>query len=54
MVKRILQSYEEQDAFSGWRKVLFWQPGELRKAKRRYHKKERRQARQEIRDTIGS
>jgi hypothetical protein len=48
--KRINQTGEEQDAFTGWRKLLFWQRGELRRAKRRYHKKERRQGRREVKE----
>jgi hypothetical protein len=48
--KRILQGFPEQDVFTGWRHVLHWQAGVLRKAKRRYHKKERRSGRREIRD----
>jgi hypothetical protein len=47
-MKRIVQTGEEQDAFTGWRKVLFWQRGELKRAKRRYHKKERRLGQREI------
>jgi hypothetical protein len=49
-VKRIVQGWEEQDAFTGWRKVMFWQRGELKRAKRRYHKKERRSGQREIRE----
>lgn len=49
-MKRIVQAREEQDAFTGWRKVLFWQRGELKRAKRRYHKKERRHGQQEARE----
>jgi len=40
---------EEQDAHTGWRHVMFWQRGELRKVKRRSSKRERRQGRAEIR-----
>lgn len=35
---------DEQDAFTGWRKVLYWQRGELRRIKRRAGKRERRAA----------
>lgn len=46
--KRILRSWEEQDAFTTWRRYMFWQRGELRKAKRRLSKRERRSKRQDI------
>lgn len=42
MARRII-SPEEQDAYTGWRKVMFWQRGELAKVKRRTHKRERRE-----------
>lgn len=49
MTRRPLVSWEQEDAFTGWRKVMFWQRGELRKIKRRESKLERRRARDEIR-----
>jgi hypothetical protein len=50
MAKRIVQSFEENDTFTGWRRVSPWKSGRLRRAKRRYHKKERRWGRREIRE----
>lgn len=47
MARRIV-SMEEQDAYTGWRKVMFWQTGELKKIKRRTHKRERREAKASI------
>lgn len=34
-----LKSGDEYDVFSGWRKVLSWNPGQIKKIKRRYWKK---------------
>jgi hypothetical protein len=47
---RPVQNFEEEDAFSGWRKVMHWRPGEIKAIKRRYHRKERRWARRDIGD----
>lgn len=43
-MKRRCVGGDEYDAFTGWRQVLFWQRGELRKIKRRASKRERRTA----------
>lgn len=43
-MKRACVNGDEQDAFTGWRHVMFWQRGELRKIKRRASKRERRTA----------
>jgi hypothetical protein len=45
--------YEEQDAFTPWRKYLHWQRGELRKIKRRAAKRMRREGRQEAEEGRG-
>jgi hypothetical protein len=45
---RGIKDWEQQDAFTGWRKVMFWQRGELRRIKRRAAKRDRRDARAEI------
>lgn len=50
MTRRPLTSWEQQDAFSGWRRVMFWQRGELRKIKRRESRLQRRRARAEIQE----
>jgi hypothetical protein len=44
-MKRACADGYEQDAFTGWRHVYHWRPGELRKIKRRANKRERRTAR---------
>jgi len=49
VTRRPLTSYEQNDAFTGWRKYLHWHRGELRKAKRRESKLDRRRGRDEIR-----
>jgi hypothetical protein len=48
MSKRPPRDGDEQDAFSKWRGVVFWQAGELRTIKRRAAKRDRRLARSEI------
>lgn len=45
---RRIEGWDEQDAYTGWRRMLFWQTGELKKTKRRTHKKERREAKSHI------
>jgi hypothetical protein len=42
MTERIPLTWDEYDAFTRWRKVLYWQRGELRKIKRGYNKRVRR------------
>jgi len=41
---------DEWDAFTSWRKVLFWQRGELRRIKRGFNKRQRKSARQTSRN----
>lgn len=49
-MKRIIVNGDEQDAYTGWRKVLVWtsRPGAVKSVKRRTHRRERREARQWI------
>jgi len=37
-----LKSGDEQDALTGWRKVLSWRAGQRKKIKRRYNKRIRK------------
>lgn len=48
---RQIKNSEEQDVYTGWRKVLIWasRPGAIKKVKRRTHKRERREAKAELR-----
>lgn len=48
-MKRACHDADEQDAFTGWRKYLRWKRGELRKIKRRASKRDRQQAKAQIR-----
>lgn len=48
-MKRACHDADEYDAFTGWRKYLYWKPGELKKIKRRASKRDRWRARAEIR-----
>jgi hypothetical protein len=42
---------DEQDAYSRyWRPMIFWKRGQLAAIKRRTHKRERREAREQIRE----
>lgn len=44
--------WDEADAYTGWRRVLAYldRPGAVKKIKRRTHKRERREAKREIRE----
>lgn len=48
MSRRRIITSEEEDAYTGWRKVMIWQRGELAKIKRRTHKRERREGKAAI------
>lgn len=52
--KRIIKTADEQDAYTGWRKVLIYmgRPGVVKSIKRRTHKRERKEGKQEIRDQL--
>lgn len=49
---RAIRSTEEQDAYTGWRHVLFWQRHERKRIKRRTHQRERREGKAEIREQV--
>lgn len=40
---------EEFDAFTGWRKLMYWKAGELKQIKQQFNRKKRRQDRQQLR-----
>ena len=40
----------EGEAFSNWRRVTHWKPGRLKKIKRRYNKRMRREAKRYVQD----
>lgn len=44
---------DENDAFTGWRKVMIWKPGQRKRAKQRSHRRDRRVAKRTRRDTDG-
>jgi len=50
MTRRPIVTWEEQDAYTGWRRVLCYlkRPGAVKAIKRRTHKRERREAKREI------
>lgn len=41
---------DEQDAFTGWRKVLIWRPGQRKAIKARINRRDRRESRRNIND----
>ncbi len=43
-MSRAVKGWDEQDAFTGWRRVLHFRPGQIRRIKRRAAKRERREA----------
>lgn len=51
-MKRKMHDADEFDAFTGWRHVMHWRPGAIKKIKRRSNKRERREARDNIRRGI--
>ncbi|AYN58524.1 hypothetical protein HOU70_gp43 [Arthrobacter phage Liebe] len=53
MGRRPVVTWEEQDVYTSWRRVLAYvqRPGVVRAVKRRTHKRERREARADIRTT---
>lgn len=42
-------SADEYDAFTRWRRVLLWRPGERKQLKQRSHRRDRRAARRAAR-----
>lgn len=49
--RRTGANWEEHDAYTNWRRMLFWQRGETKGVKRRTHRRERREAKAEINGT---
>jgi hypothetical protein len=48
-MKRACHDADEYDAFTKWRRMYNWRPGDLRRIKRQASKRDRRRARAEIR-----
>lgn len=48
-MRRPARSGDEQDAFSGWRHVMIWRPGERKAIKQRANRRDRRKSRQDLR-----
>ena len=55
MVKRIIKDWEEQDAYTSWRRFYTYlkRPGVVKKIKRRTHRRERREGMAEAREQFG-
>jgi len=43
---------QEYEAFTGWRKCLFWQKGELKKVKRGFNKRQRKEAKSDLKKDL--
>jgi hypothetical protein len=43
MTRRPIVTWDEEDAYTGWRRFLNWRPGVRKSIKRRTHKRERRE-----------
>lgn len=54
MIKRIIKGWDEEDVYTGWRKLLCWtaRPGAVKKVKRRTHKRERQEAKHWIQEQL--
>ena len=52
MGRRIDRSWDENDAYTGWRRYLHWRPGQVKAIKRRTHRRERRERRQQIAEQL--
>lgn len=50
MKRRAMKTGDEVDAFTGWRHMFFWKPGERKAIKTRANRRERREARDDIRE----
>ena len=40
---------DEQDVFTRWRHMMYWKSGQIRKTKRRFNKRQRHNAKMELR-----
>jgi hypothetical protein len=49
MAERRAKRADEQDVVTGWRRVLCWRRGEVSRVKRRMRRRERHDARRELR-----
>jgi hypothetical protein len=43
-----MKDADEYDAFTGWRRVMYWRPGERKAIKARANRRERRVERQRL------
>jgi hypothetical protein len=52
--RRRVVTADEHDVYTGWRKLLIWtsRPGATKKVKKRTHRRERREGKQEIREQL--
>lgn len=52
MRRRIDHSWDENDAYTAWRRLLHWRPGQIKAIKRRTHRRERRERAQDIHEQL--
>jgi hypothetical protein len=43
---------DEFDAFTGWRYLLNWEPGERKELKRQYNRRQRRMLKDELKEEL--
>jgi len=52
MRRRVEHSWDENDAYTRWRRFLHWRPGQIKAIKRRTHRRERRERHEDIREQL--
>jgi len=52
-MKRLIKTGDEQDAYTKWRNMFIWRSGEIKKIKKRTHRRERRENKQWINEQLG-
>jgi hypothetical protein len=51
-MKRLIKTGDEQDAYTKWRSMFIWRSGEIKKIKKRTHRRERRENKQWINEQL--
>ena len=48
--RQLLKGGDEYDVVTGWRRLLIWKKGQIRKAKRSMNKRERKESKEKLHD----